>query len=114
VLRKAIGKYVRKPTQPITVSDGSYRWRLSEDVLRRVVDDVRREEPPHAIGRERVRARVVSLLQRQAEARSGDSPGETWVRRMGRAAPVTGFLDEVWPAVTAEGLVFELLTDPSG
>src|SRR5204863_7635176 len=85
----------------------------SEDVLRRVVDDVRRERPPHVVGRERIRARVVSLLQRQAEARSGDSPGEAWVRRMGRIAPVAGFLDEVWPAVTAEQLVFELLSDPS-
>jgi hypothetical protein len=113
VLRTAIGRYVGKPTQPITVSDGSYRWRLSEEVLRRVVDDVRREHPPHATGRERVRARVVGLLQRQAEARSGDSPGEAWVRRMGRARPVTEFLDEVWPAVTAEALVFEVLTDPA-
>jgi DNA helicase IV len=32
---------------------------------------------------------------------------------MGRSAPVTAFLDEVWPAVTPEGLVFELLSDPS-
>ncbi len=113
VLRKAIDRYVRRPGGPMVVSDGSYRWRLSQDVLRRVVDDVRREHPPHAIGRERVRARVVGLLQRQAEARSGDSPGDAWVRRMGRSAPVTAFLDEVWPAVTAEGLVFELLSDPA-
>jgi DNA helicase IV len=113
VLRRAIGRYVREPTEAITVSDGSYRWRLSEDVLRRVVDGVRRENPPHAIGRERVRARVVALLQRQAEARSGDSPGEAWVRRMGRAVPVTKFLDHAWPLVTAEGLVFEVLSDPS-
>jgi DNA helicase IV len=113
VLARALSRYVRKPTRPIVVSDGSYRWRLSEDVLRRVVDDVRRERPPHAIGRERVRARVVGLLQRQAEARSGESPGEAWVRRMGRSAPVTGFLDEAWPAVTPEALVFALLTDPS-
>ncbi len=113
VLAKAIRGYVRKPTRPVVVSDGSYRWRLSEEVLRRVVDDVRREDPPHATGRERVRARVVSLLRRQAEARSGDSPGDAWVRRMGRSAPVTEFLDECWPAVTAEGLVFEVLSDPA-
>jgi len=55
----------------------------------------------------------VSLLQRQAEARSGDSPGEPWVRRMSRSTPVTAFLDGVWPAVTAEALVFELLSDPT-
>jgi len=44
-----------------------------------------------------------TTFRRQAEARSGDSPGETWVRRMGRAAPVASFVDQVWPAVTAEG-----------
>jgi DNA helicase IV len=113
VLRRAIDGYVHRPTGPIQLSDGAYRWRLSEDVLRRVVDDVRRERPPHAIGRERVRARVVSLLQRQVEARSGESPGEAWVRKTGRSAAVTGFLDEVWPAVTAEALVYGLLSDPS-
>ncbi len=113
VLKTALYRKIRKPAEAITVSDGSYRWRLSEEVLRRVVDDVRREEPPYAVGRERVRARVVSLLRRQAEARSGDSPGEAWVRRMGRAAPVAGFVDRVWPAVTPEGLVAEVLTEPS-
>jgi DNA helicase IV len=33
---------------------------------------------------------------------------------MGRAKPVTEFVDTVWPAVTPEGLVFDLLADPSG
>ncbi len=112
VLRNALHRYVRRPSEPIEVADGSYRWRLSAEVLRRVVDDVRREAPPHAIGRERVRARVVALLQRQAETRSGDSPGEAWVRRMGRGAAVTGFLDTCWPAVTPQALVFDLLRDP--
>src|SRR5262249_38710467 len=73
----------------------------------------RREAPPYGIGRERVRARVVGLLQRQAEYKSGDSPGEAWQRRMGRAKPVTELLDAVWPAVTPEQLVYDLLTDPS-
>lgn len=112
VLRAAIGRYVRRPEEPITVSDGSYRWRLSADVLRRLVDDVRREKPPHAVGRERLGARVVALLQRQAEARSGDSPGEAWVRRIGRSAPVVSFLDSCWPAVTAEALVYDVLREP--
>ncbi len=95
----------------MTVSDGSYRWRISVDALRRIVDEVRREAPPYGIGRERVRARVVSLLQRQSEARRGDSPGEPWLRKMGKVQPVAEFLDHVWPAVTAEQLVWELLGD---
>jgi DNA helicase IV len=113
VLARALHARIRKPAEPIVVSDGSYRWRIPEDVLRRTVDEVRREAPPYGIGRERVRARVVALLQRQAERRRAESPGEAWLRRMGRAKPVTQFLDTVWPAVTAEELVAHLLSDPA-
>jgi DNA helicase IV len=112
VLAQALYGRIGKPTEPLMVPDGSYRWRISTDALRRVVDDVRREAPPYGTGRERVRARVVALLQRQAEYASGDSPGEAWQRRMGRSRPVTGFLDAVWPAVTPEQLVYDVLVDP--
>jgi DNA helicase IV len=111
VLARALHTKIRKPLDSMTVSDGSYRWRVSVEALRRIVDEVRREAPPYGIGRERVRARVVALLQRQSEARRGDSPGETWLRRMGKVQPVAQFLDHVWPAVTAEQLVWELLSD---
>ncbi|MET7422403.1 AAA family ATPase [Dactylosporangium sp. NPDC005555] len=113
VLAKRLNGKIRKPEEPLTVSDGSYRWRVSTDALRRVVDDVRREAPPYGIGRERVRARIVSLLMRQSEARRGDSPSEGWQRRMGRAQPVLEVLDHAWPAVTPEQLVFEVLSDPA-
>jgi DNA helicase IV len=111
VLHRALWGNIRKPDAPIVVSDGSYRWRIAEEPLRRVVDEARREGLPYETGRERVRARVVGLLQRQSEARRGDSPGDTWLRRMGRAKPVTEFLDAVWPAATAEGLLYGLLSD---
>nr|BFE64140.1 ATPase AAA [Dactylosporangium thailandense] len=113
VLQRRLLAKIGRPEESLTVSDGSYRWRISADALRRVVDDVRREAPPYGIGRERVRARIVSLLMRQSEARRGDSPSEGWQRRMGKATPVTDVLDAVWPAVTPEQLVFEVLTDPS-
>jgi hypothetical protein len=128
VLHSALWRRVRAPSEPLTISDGSYRWRVGVPALARVVDEVRREavkptaslaslDPsgalPYATGRERVRARVVALLQRQAELRRGDSPGEAWLRRMGRAKPVTELLDAAWPAVTPESLVYELLSDPA-
>jgi DNA helicase IV len=112
LLRRAVDAHIRKPEQPITVSDGSFRWRIGAEVLRRVVDEARRERLPYATGRERVRARVVSLLQRQAEARRAESPSDAWLRRMGRATPVTEFLDAAWPALTPDGLVHHLLSDP--
>jgi DNA helicase IV len=53
------------------------------------------------------------MLLRQAEARRGDSPPESWVRKMGRSADVRAFVDHVWPEMTPEGLVFSLLADPA-
>nr|WP_296073537.1 AAA family ATPase [uncultured Actinoplanes sp.] len=113
VLRKALWRRLGKPTDPIMVSDGSYRWRIDPEPLRRIVDEARRENLPYAVGRDRVRARVVGLLQRQSEYRTGNSPSEGWLRRMGKVAPVTEFLEKAWPVVTAESLVVDVLVDPS-
>ncbi|GAA3936784.1 HelD family protein [Actinoplanes auranticolor] len=112
VLRQALWGRLGKPVEPIMVSDGSYRWRIDAGPLRRIVDEARREDLPYAVGRERVRARVVALLQRQSEYRTGNSPNEGWLRRMGRIPQVRDFLDNVWPALTPEGLVVALLSDP--
>ncbi|GAB3974855.1 hypothetical protein GCM10027615_41160 [Plantactinospora veratri] len=69
VLRRALYDRIVEPTEPLVVPDGSYRWRLPVAWLRRTVQDVRAEEPPYAIGRERLRARIVGLLQ------AGPRPG---------------------------------------
>ncbi|MCZ7377366.1 HelD family protein [Micromonospora sp. WMMC250] len=113
VLQRAVRAQIGTPTESITVSDGSFRWRIGLEPLHRIVEETRREGLPYSTGRERVRARVVSLLQRQAEARRAESPSDAWLRRMGRCRPVTDFLDAVWPALTPEGLVHGLLSDPA-
>jgi DNA helicase IV len=112
VLRRALWSRLAKPAEPIMVSDGSYRWRIDAEPLRRIVDEARREGLPYSVGRERVRARVVGLLQRQSEYRTGNSPGDGWLRRMNKVAPVVEFLNAAWPAVTPEALVVALLADP--
>ncbi|MFG1657572.1 HelD family protein [Micromonospora chersina] len=112
VLRRAVDAHIGTPTEPIMVSDGSFRWRIGLDPLHRLVEETRREGLPYATGRERVLARVVGLLQRQSEARRAESPSDAWLRRMSRVKPVTEFLDAVWPALTPEGLLHRLRTDP--
>ncbi|MBB5111083.1 HelD family protein [Micromonospora echinospora] len=111
VLRRAVEAHIGTPTEPIMVSDGSYRWRIGLDPLHRLVTETRAEGLPYATGRERVRARVVGLLQRQAEARRAESPSDAWLRRMSRIKPVTDLLDAVWPALTPDGLLHRLRTD---
>ncbi|MFI6706527.1 HelD family protein [Nonomuraea sp. NPDC050478] len=107
VLREALYGRIRKPVEPLAVPDGSARWRVGEDELRRVVDGTRRDGLPYATARERVRARVVELVRRQAEAR-GRSATAAWLRGVGRA--VTPFLDAVWPAVRPEEVLYEVLS----
>ncbi|MCG5462638.1 AAA family ATPase [Micromonospora sp. MED01] len=112
VLRHAVQAQIGTPTESITVSDGSFRWRIGVEPLHRIVEETRREGLPYGTGRERVQARVVSLLQRQAEARRAESPSDAWLRRMSRCRPVLDFLDAVWPALTPEGLMHSLFSDP--
>ncbi|MFF5538168.1 HelD family protein [Streptomyces cinerochromogenes] len=111
VLRRAL--YARVSTAGVgdlAVPDGSYRWRVPAAELADLVAEVRAEEPPYAVGRERLRTRVVRRLRDQAERRSGVLPA-SWVRRVERCRPLTAQLDAVWPKVRPEEILAELLTD---
>ncbi|MFI0165108.1 HelD family protein [Streptomyces sp. NPDC017095] len=111
VLRRAL--YARVRTEGVTdlaVADGSYRWRVSAGELAAVVKEVRAEEPPYAVGRERVRTRLVRRLRERAERRSGVLPA-SWTRRIERCRPLTERLDAVWPKVRPEEVLAGLLGD---
>ncbi|MEV6885965.1 AAA family ATPase [Streptomyces sp. NPDC051135] len=113
VLRRAL--YARVDpgaADDLAVPDGSYRWRVPAGALARIVADVREEEPPYTVGRERVRARIVGHVQRQAERRAGPQTN-AWLRRVERARPVGAALDAVWPRVRPEEVLAPLLGDPA-
>ncbi|MFI1868763.1 HelD family protein [Streptomyces jumonjinensis] len=110
VLERALYARIRRPTESIAVPDGSYRWRVDAGELARVIDEVRRQGVPYAVGREHVRGRVATLIQRQAERRAGPR-NATWARRIGRSRPVAAFLDAAWPTARPEEVVASLLSD---
>ncbi|WUK34174.1 ATP-binding domain-containing protein [Streptomyces sp. NBC_00370] len=112
VLHRALYGRVSAPTEPVTVHDGSYRWRIGLDELARIVAEVREEAPPYAVGRERVRSRVVRVMQLQAERRSGPKPAK-WAQRVGSSRTVTAYLDVAWPKTTPEEVLAEVLDDPA-
>ncbi|WP_406331074.1 HelD family protein [Streptomyces sp. NBC_00203] len=111
VLRRALYGNIGTPADSLAVPDGSYCWRVPVGVLRRIVDDVRAEEPPYAVGRERVRTRAVRYIQEQAERRAWPCTN-AWLQKISRARPVGAYVEAVWPKVRAEELVAGLLTDP--
>ncbi|MFI2368186.1 HelD family protein [Streptomyces sp. NPDC018833] len=111
VLHRALYGRVGTPAEPLAVPDGSYRWRVPLDELERIVAEVREEDAPYAIGRERVRSRAVRAVQLQAERRAGPMSA-TWVKRLGRSRAVTAFVDGVWPMVRPEEVLAALYTDP--
>ncbi|NEA68042.1 AAA family ATPase [Streptomyces sp. SID12488] len=98
------------PFDSLEVPDDSYRWRVPAAELARIVAGVRAEEPPYAVGRERVRTRVVSRIQREAERRAGPQPNG-WVRRIERARSVGAYVEAVWPRARPEEVLAELLGD---
>ncbi|MER6565056.1 AAA family ATPase [Streptomyces sp. NPDC001093] len=112
VLRRALyGRVTSDGVTDLAVKDGSSRWRVPAGELAAILEVVRTEEPPYAIGRERVRTRVVQRLRERAERRSGVLPA-SWVRRIERARPLSEHLDLVWPKVRPEEVLARLLTDP--
>lgn len=112
VLRRALyARVSTAATQPLVLPDGSYRWRVAADELEKIARDVRTEESPYAVGRERVRTRIVQAVQQQAERRGGPRTN-TWAQKISRARPVTTLLNAIWPAVQPEQLLADLLTHP--
>ncbi|WP_282702906.1 ATP-binding domain-containing protein [Streptomyces sp. CC219B] len=112
VLRRAL--YARvddNNAAPLVVPDGSYRWRVEADELAAIVREVRAEELPYEVGRERVRTRAVGCLRRQAERRAGPRPN-AWVRAMSGRRGVGAYVDAVWPRVRPEEVLAELLSGP--
>ena len=109
VLRNAVYGRIGRPEHAVVVTDGSYRWRVNQHEFEEMVADARADATAYLLGRERVIARIVAALQRQAEARGQNCNG-IWVRRMERAAKPA--VEEVWPIVKADEVLAELLSDP--
>ncbi|MEU3333442.1 AAA family ATPase [Streptomyces sp. NPDC006668] len=111
VLRRALYAHVSsRDVDSLAIKDGSYQWRVGAGELVRIVEDVLAEQPPYAVGRERVRTRAVRALQLRAERRAGPQTN-AWVQKISRARAVGAYVDAVWPRVRPEEVVSQLLSD---
>ncbi|GAA1671277.1 ATPase AAA [Kribbella yunnanensis] len=110
ILRRALYERISVPEDAIVVPDSSYKWRVPQYEFAEMVAEARAEATAYLIGRERVIARVVAALQRQAEARGQNCNG-IWLRKMARAA--TPAVEAVWPLVKADEILAEILGERS-
>jgi len=111
VLRRAVYGGVGKPTDSLLIPLAGRRYRIPERALRRYVDDLRRSEVHYGAARERLALAVAEHARRQKET-AGGSPTDAEMRRAARSSEVTAFLEQVWPAQDAAGVVYQLLSDP--
>ncbi|MEU4192213.1 AAA family ATPase [Kribbella sp. NPDC026611] len=110
VLRRAVYSRIGQPEHAVVVSDESYKWRVNQHEFAEMVTEAAADATAYLIGRDRVIARLVAALQRQAEARGQNCNG-VWLRRMARA--VTPDVDVVWPKLKADDVLAEVLSDPA-
>jgi DNA helicase IV len=109
ILRRAVYGRIGRPAQAVVVRDESYKWRVNQHEFAETVIEAEADATTYLTGRERVIARLVAAVQRQAEARGQNCNG-VWLRRMARA--VTPYVEEVWPALKADEVLAEYLSDP--
>jgi DNA helicase IV len=110
VLRRALYARIAEPVEAVALTVDAYRLRVSAAALARQVARIRDENVPYAVGRERLRARVVAMFHRQLEMRA-ESPTKQWLDRLGRTGPVVAALDHAWPKVRPDELLATLLAD---
>ena len=115
VLRRAVLVQVRKPTEDVVAVVGTRRYRVGAHHLRRYVDDARRalgDGLRWSTARERLRTQVAEDVRRQRED-SGGAPSDAETAKIARSQAVKDFVDEVWPALTAQAVLSRLYGDPA-
>ncbi|MFE9099720.1 HelD family protein [Actinomadura geliboluensis] len=109
VLRRALWLHVRKPAEGLVVTRGSVRFRLADHEVREIAAGLRgttRYGAGRAAFAQRLAHRVLVLMEQRGEA-----PDDRVQDQVARSRPVREVLDAVWPKVTADQVLYRLLSD---
>ncbi|KAB2352679.1 HelD family protein [Actinomadura rudentiformis] len=111
VLRKALWRHLRKPEEGLVVTRGASRFRLAEHEVREIAAALR-GTMRYGNGRTSFAQRLAHQILVRMEER-GEAPDDRVQDQVARSKPVKQLLDQVWPKVTAEQVLFRLLSDPA-
>lgn len=109
LLHRALWSYVQPPEVGLQYVQGSQRYRVGAT---RIADELAslRGSTRYQAGREALGQRLAHLVLVQMEWR-GAAPDDRDQRAVARSRPVRQLVDAVWPKLTAEQVLFRLLSD---
>ncbi len=109
VLLRALWLHVGTPTEGILYTKGSNRYRVHDYAVAEIVESLRgatRYSPGRSSLAQRIAHEVLVLMERR-----GESPDDRVQDAVARSRPVKALVDQVWPKVTPEQVLFRLLSD---
>ncbi|MGH3243046.1 MAG: HelD family protein, partial [Spirillospora sp.] len=109
VLRKALWLHVRKPEDGLVVTRGAARYRLDAHEVREIAAALR-GTTRYGAGRAAFAQRLAHQILVRMERR-GEAPDDRVQDQVARSRPVKAVLDAVWPKLTAEQVLYRLLSD---
>ena len=110
VLRRALWEQLAEPSDAITVTRGSRRWRVPASELAELADELRVRGVRYAAGRDMLSHRIAHVVLTRMEA-AGETCDDRTHEAVRRTAPVRAAVDAIWPKDDPVRLVFRLLSD---
>ncbi|MCW2942356.1 MAG: Superfamily and helicase-like protein [Actinomycetia bacterium] len=107
VLDKALWQHVRKPSEGLLVG----RYRVPEHEVREMTAALR-GTTRYTTGRNSLAQRLAHRILVQMEER-GEAPDDRVQDAVARSRPVKQLIDQVWPKLTPQQVLFPLLSDPA-
>ncbi|MGH3488339.1 MAG: HelD family protein [Actinopolymorphaceae bacterium] len=109
VLHRALWSYVGTPTEGILYSKGSRRYRVPDFEVQEIVAALR-GSTRYAFARNALAQRLAHAVLVRMEQR-GESPDDRVQNAVARSKPVKQLIEQVWPKVVPEQVLFRLLSD---
>ncbi|MFC4536678.1 HelD family protein [Sphaerisporangium dianthi] len=109
VLRRALWMHISKPEEGLLITRGVNRFRVADHEVREIVASLR-GTTRYGPGRAALAQRLAHAVLVRMEQR-GESPDDRVQDAVARSKPVKQLIDQIWPRVTPQQVLFRLLSD---
>ncbi|MEO7071129.1 MAG: AAA family ATPase [Nostocoides sp.] len=111
VLRRAVWSHVQRATEPLVVPRGASRWRVPAYDVQDVLDELTTRGVRYDAARRMLPQRLAHAVLLQME-KAGGYPDDRVQDAVAANPAVRKYAANLWPAIDARQVLFELLADP--